>query len=160
MTFDELYATYADSVYSYLRFKIRDVHLIEDIFQDTFLAVYREMKEGRLPKHPKAWILTITHRRMVDRLRQMPTHETVLQEGITGSNRGGMEWTETVHLTDLLHRLDESARTILYALYVEGLTVREISVMMGIPEGTVKSRSYHAKLKLSQWMKEEGTDGA
>lgn len=158
MTFDELYAGYADTVYSYLRYKIRDVHLVEDIFQDTFLAAYKELNQGRRdPEHPKAWLLTITHRRMVDRLRRSPPLETPLEPDETPDTQ---EWTDRILLEDLLARLDDSSRTILYAQYVEGLTVREIAGLMGIPEGTVKSRSHTARGKLIQWMKEEDTDEA
>ncbi|WP_274361439.1 RNA polymerase sigma factor [Paenibacillus thermotolerans] len=160
MTFEELYMQYADCVYSFLRFKIRDVHLMEDMFQETFLAAYRELQAGRKPERPKPWLLTIAHRRMVDRLRRLPDRETALRESIPAGGSGGMDWTEAIHFSDLMNRLDESARTILYAQYVEGLSVGEIAAMLDIPEGTVKSRAYHAKCKLSEWLKEGGPNGA
>ena len=155
MTFDELYAAHADSVYSFLRYKIRDIHLVEDIFQDTFLAVYQEMNRGRLPTHPKSWLLTIAHRRMVDRLRRVPTQEVILLMGEALEQRENMDFAQRLFFHEQLDRLEEACRTILYALYVEGMTIRETAQMLGIPEGTVKSRSHTAKLKLSQWMKED-----
>jgi RNA polymerase sigma-70 factor, ECF subfamily len=162
MTFDEMYEAHADRVYSFLRYKIRDVHLAEDIFQETFLTAFREMTAGRMPERPQAWLLTIAHRRMVDRLRRGPKAEAPLTEGDRALplTSGGADMTVTAELSEFLHRLDESSRTILYAQYVEGLTVREISQMLGIPEGTVKSRSHSARSKLSKWMKKGDADGA
>jgi RNA polymerase sigma-70 factor (ECF subfamily) len=161
MTFDEIYEEYADTVYSFLRYKIRDVHLAEDILQDTFLAAYREMTAGRLPERPKAWLLTIAHRRMVDRLRRIPSSETALEDGMEADVRdNGESAAEALHIKQLLGRLDAPSRTILYALYAEGLTIRETAEMLGIPEGTVKSRCHSAKSKLSVWMKGGDTGGS
>lgn len=154
MTFDQLYAAYADQVYSFLRFKIRDVHLVEDIFQDTFLAAYREISQGSQPANPKAWILTIAHRRMVDHLRRAYVRDAPLQQAETLGAPENPEPTDMIVLRELLNQLDDLSRTILYALYVEGLTIRETAQLMGIPEGTVKSRCHTAKSKLSGWMKE------
>lgn len=159
MKFDEIYAQYADSVYSFLRYKIRDVHLVEDIFQDTFLTAYRELSNGRLPERPKAWLLTIAHRRMVDRLRREPVSETALEETIEADRRDNPQSTDSLFIEEMMNRLDEASRTILYSLYVEGLSVKETAVLLGIPEGTVKSRGFAARTKLSQWMWEEDSVG-
>lgn len=153
MTFDELYAAHADRVYSFLRFKIRDAHLAEDIFQDTFLAAYQELSRNRLPDNPRAWILTIAHRRMVDRLRKMPDRVVPYPQLEISHPQDHPDLTEIVFLHDLLRRLDDLSRTIVYALYIEGLTIRETAHLTGLPEGTVKSRSFSARSKLSRWMK-------
>lgn len=159
MTFDELYAAYADPVYAFLRFKVRDVHLAEDLFQDTFLAAYKELSQGRQPEHPRAWLLTIAHRRMVDRLRRVSARDAPLEQAELAGVPDRREPTEAVLLQDLLDRLDDLSRTIVYALYVEGLTIQETAKLTGIPEGTVKSRCHAAKSKLSGWMKEAANDG-
>ncbi|MCL6459073.1 MAG: RNA polymerase sigma factor [Gorillibacterium sp.] len=152
MTFEELYQDYADTVYSFLRFKLRDVHLVEDVFQDTFLSAYRELSLNRTPDSPKAWLLTIAHRRMVDRLRQ--TNVTQLSLTPELINPDHQDFTTTLLLKALLDQLDDASRSVLYSLYVEGLTIRETSEFLRIPEGTVKSRAFTAKAKLKEWMKE------
>ena len=153
MTFDELYAAHADRVYAFLRFKIRDAHLVEDLFQDTFLTAYEELSRNRVPDHPRAWILAIAHRRMVDRLRKMPERDVPFQQLERNGLQDDPDPTDAIFLRELLDRLDDLSRTILYALYVEGLTIRETAQFTGLPEGTVKSRSFAARSKLSRWMK-------
>lgn len=157
MTFEELYRNYADSVYSFLRFHIRDVFLVEDIFQDTFLSAYRELALGRQPDSPKAWLLTITKRRMVDRLRRTQSTELPLAPELGSGEQGS--FTEKVMLESLIAQLKEPLREVLYALYVEGLTIRETAGLLAIPEGTVKSRAFTARAKLASWMKEESPNG-
>lgn len=160
MTFEELYETYADRVYAYLNFKIKDVHLVQDIVQDTFLTAFHQLAKGRPPDRPKAWLLTIAHRRMVDLLRRRPSNETVLEAGGALPESLQRDCADNVYIRDLLGRLDEVSRDMLYALYVEGLTIRETAQLLGIPEGTVKSRSYKARTRLAVWIKEDDLDGA
>lgn len=45
MTFEEVYKDYIDIVYNYLRQRLRDSYLIEDILQETFYAVYRSLQD-------------------------------------------------------------------------------------------------------------------
>ncbi len=60
----------------------------------------------------------------------------------------------------LLHQLDEAERTIVFGLYVAGLTCKELGgEMLAIPEGTVKSRAYYARRKLADWLKGGGDKG-
>lgn len=42
MEFQEVYNTYVSKVYSYIKFKIKDIHLIKDIVQDTFISIYKD----------------------------------------------------------------------------------------------------------------------
>jgi RNA polymerase sigma factor (sigma-70 family) len=138
MTFDELYAAYADNVYSFLRFKITDVYLVEDIFQDTFLTTYRELLRQRFPEHPKAWLITIAHRRMVDRLRDKSNREDSMETEKALQVHSNDDWTERIEVKELLDSLDDASRLLIYSIYVEGLTIREAAQYLGIPEGTVK----------------------
>lgn len=157
MTFEELYRNYADSVYSFLRFRLQDVFLVEDIFQDTFLSAYREFTADRLPDSPKAWLLTIAKRRMVDRLRRSPGTELPLPPEMGyGEQRS---FTEQVMLESLVGQLEEPLRDVFYALYIEGMTIRETAELLAVPEGTVKSRAFTARNKLASWMKEESPNG-
>lgn len=157
MTFEELYRNYADSVYSFLRFRLQDAYLVEDIFQDTFLSAYREFAAERLPDSPKAWLLTIAKRRMVDRLRRSPEAELPLASELGGGQQ--RSFTEQVMLKSLVGQLEEPLRDVFYALYVEGMTIRETAQLFAVPEGTVKSRAFTARNKLASWMKEESPDG-
>lgn len=154
MNFDQMYAQYADAVYSYLRFRLRDRHLVEDVFQDTFLAVYANLDSLQTAESKKAWILTIAHRKMVDRIRKQSS-EALPQE--THDRAGPSHEQQLVMQLDLerfMQRLDDMSRQILYGIYVEKLTYKELAAILGLPEGTVKSRCHYARNKMKEWMKE------
>lgn len=78
MSFDEIYEAYLDSVYSFLKFKLKDDFLIEEVIQETFLAVYRSLDQFPEVKSVKAWIFTIAHRKMIDLLRRQKYEEVEL----------------------------------------------------------------------------------
>lgn len=155
MEFDGIYEQFADRVYSYLKFKLRDTHLIEDIFQDTFLSVYTNLDKAPRVRSMKAWILTIAHHKMVDRLRKSKM-ETSSEIELEQAHEASPEHRLILRadLSEMLSRLDDVSRTIMYCIYVESLTYREVAQLTGLSEGTVKSKCYYAKRKLMNWMEE------
>ena len=62
---------------------------------------------------------------------------------------------DRLFIHQLLSHLDETARTILYGLYVEQLTCSELAEILGIPVGTVKSKAHAARAILQNKLKEE-----
>jgi len=153
MKFDEVYDEYADTVYSFLRFRLRDVHLAEDIFQDTFVAVHANLERLATVDSPKAWILTIARRKMIDRLRQIRQEEVLdrqdqMRVSVISPEQRIVEQLDLDHMLD---RLDDVSKIIIYGLYVERLTCKELADMLELPEGTVKSKSYAARQKMKRW---------
>lgn len=72
MDFEVLYQEYADAVYGYLVFKLKDRQVVEDIMQETFLAAHQGIERLQKVNSPKAWLLSIAHNKMVDFLRRHP----------------------------------------------------------------------------------------
>jgi DNA-directed RNA polymerase specialized sigma24 family protein len=150
MSFEEIYAKYVDAVYRFLKFKLGDEHLVEDVLQETFLAVYQNLQKIAEVSSPKAWILAIARHKLVDHLRKKRLVEVELNEGIEVE-----PGPDCLFIHQLLSPLDETARTILYGLYVEELTCRELAEILGIPVGTVKSKAHAARSILQNKLKEE-----
>lgn len=155
MDFDQIYEQYADTVYSYLRFRLSDRHLAEDVFQETFMTIYANLDKWKTVQSPKAWILTIAHRKMVDRIRKQSVEAAPLDmdEGALKLSEPSSEHQLVIQL-DLersLQQLDETSRQILYGIYVEKLTCKEMAEILQVPEGTVKSRCHYARNKLKEW---------
>jgi len=149
MRFEEIYAKYLEPVYSYLKFKLADEYLVEEILQETFLAVYRNLDQLENVKSLKTWILTIAHHKMVDHLRMHKLEEVPLDHHELAD-----EMVTDLTLREVLKQLDPTATTIIYGLYVEQLSCQELAEMLDIPVGTVKSKAYTARTKLRNWLKE------
>ena len=148
MSFDEVYARYADCVYSFLRFKLNDEYLIEEIMQETFLAVYRSLDKCKNVQSAKEWILTIAHHKLVDHLRRAKHKEVALDQNIRVE-----ESPSDLTIKEILSQLDAVSATIIYGLYVEQFTCEELAGILGIPVGTVKSKAYTARARLRSWLK-------
>lgn len=152
MDFDELYQSYADTVYGFLMFKLQDQYLVEDIMQETFLAIYQGIEKFEHISSPKAWVLSIAHKKMVDYFRKNQVKEETLNT--VNPPQMADNSSSNLFLKEVLSQVDESAGAILYGLYVEGLTCQELGLILKIPEGTVKSKAFYARKKLHHWLRE------
>jgi len=154
MTFEEVYKDYIDIVYNYLRQRLRDSYLIEDILQETFYAVYRSLQDLKKKDSIKSWILSIAHNKMVDKLRKegKETLPDLTDNGIGPASNPMPE--EALFLEEMLQKLPGEDRQILYGLYVLQLKYSELAEIMQLPEGTIKSKAYYARKQLREWLKE------
>lgn len=154
MEFKEIYDNYSGTVYSYLKFKIKDSYLVEDILQDTFLCIYKELYKLRDVENIKSYVLKIAHRRMVDKLRKLNNFEVNIDD--INENQVIEETPfDNLLVKDMLKILDSTSRTIIYGIYIEKLSYKELSEMLELPEGTIKSKCFYAKRKLRDILREE-----
>lgn len=153
MDFDELYQNYADTVYSFLMFKLRNRELAEDLLQETFLGAYKICKAKGQVASPRAWVLSIARNKMVDHLRKQGSPEVKVPVELLEDTACSQD--SSLFVREMLERLADQERTIIYGLYVAGLSCKELAQILRIPEGTVKSKSHYARKKLKTWLREE-----
>jgi RNA polymerase sigma-70 factor, ECF subfamily len=143
---DELYEQYATRVYSLAVAILGDGMGAQEVTQDTFMKVWQnphlyQHDEGRFA----AWLLTITRRLAIDRLRHESRRSgksTSLDDDNFPELRDTLQdeearWRELRHLVDELPL--EQGEVILLAYY-RGLSQSEIAGHLGLPLGTVKTR--------------------
>lgn len=151
----ELYDRHAGWLWLRLSRLCPDLGLVEEIVQDTFVSVWRSASAYR-PAEGGAgaggWLWTVASRRLVDGLRR-GERTAEPSDAVPSETAAG---PEEVLLTDLSHgdlagaldRLSPDLRRVLQATVVDGFTTREASVVLGIPEGTVKTRAARARRQL------------
>lgn len=130
-----------------------DPDLVDEVVQDTFVAVWRSADRWRGGGEVAAWIWGIGVRRLVDGLRRGPGPRTAL-----GVERGDVPSAEEqvllgVEYGDLagaLRRLSPELRAVVQATVLDGLTTREAARLLGVPHGTVKTRMMRARVQLRQ----------
>lgn len=154
LEFDDIYYKYVDDLYSYLRLKLRDDYLIEDILQDTFLAVYKSLDKLRDRNSLKTWIFTIAHHRMVDCLRKQKGETVNVEDRLIKQRLQTDLREDDILVRQLIERLDDTAGQIIYGIYILQFTYQEMAEILGIPVGTVKSRAYTARKVLAKWLEE------
>jgi RNA polymerase sigma-70 factor (ECF subfamily) len=147
-------------VFRYLLRKTRDSGRAEDITQETFLRLFRHLREDRLLDNPKAWLFTVANNLAVDASRS-ESHIKDLDETawkrIEESRSGLQADPEKLMLQrerlDRLHiavlNLTSLQRECLH-LRAEGLRYREIADLLKISPSTVMDAVRRATLKLAR----------
>jgi RNA polymerase sigma-70 factor (ECF subfamily) len=155
--FEELYRRYAPWLTARLRGRCADPGVVDDVVQETFLAVWRGTARYREDGDVAGWLWRVGARRLVDalrgdgargRLRQTLArlrhrHEASAEERVLAGVEHG-------DLAGALTRLSPDLRAVLQATVIDGLTTREAAVLLGIPPGTVKTRALRARKRLRE----------
>lgn len=156
--FDELYRRTAPWMTVRLRRRCADEDLVAEVLQETYLAVWRSagsQARGVTGGSAVGWLWTIAANRLVDafrrrarrqRLPAVSTVQTVAPAAEEEALAGGVD----ADLERALLALPPELREVLRAMVLDGLTVRETSVLLGVPEGTVKTRARRARIALRE----------
>jgi len=150
----ELYAEHAPWLVLRLTRRCNDPGLVDEVVQDTFVAVWRGAGRWDGRGEVAAWIWGIGVRRLIDALRRTPTATSVLLPEAAGRVASAEEQVllgvEHGDLGGALVRLSPELRAVVQATVLDGLTTREAGRLLGIPTGTVKTRMMRAKAALRQ----------
>ena len=150
----ELYERHAPWLLLRLTRRCADAGIVDEVVQDTFVAVWRSAKKYNGQGEVAAWIWGIGIRRMVDALRRRPKEylsTTVERADVALSAEEqvllGVEYGD---LAGALDRLSPELRAVVQATVLDGLTTGEAAKLLGIPQGTVKSRMKRARGQLRE----------
>ncbi|MCG8917548.1 RNA polymerase sigma factor [Actinokineospora sp. PR83] len=160
--FEEFYTRTSPWLAVRLRKRCADEQLVAEVVQDTYLAVWRaagSFADGAAVDDALGWLWTVAARRLVDAFRREGRHRSAT-EAATATAAGAapaaedalLEWTLSGDVGAALGALAPELRQVLRAMVLDGLTVRETSDLLGIPEGTVKTRARRARLMLREAM--------
>jgi RNA polymerase sigma-70 factor, ECF subfamily len=129
-----------------------DPAIVEEVVQDTFLAVWRGAARYRGQGEVAAWIWGIAIRRMIDRLRRhRPASRLVRRpEAEPSAEELVLSGIEHGDLASAMDRLSPELRAVIQATALDGLTTREAAHLLGIPRGTVKTRLMRARRELRE----------
>jgi RNA polymerase sigma-70 factor, ECF subfamily len=149
---EELLRENAPLAYRVARGVVRNDADAEDVAQEALLRAYRRF--GRLRERSKfrSWLVRISFRLALDRLRsikrrQQREAEWVI-ENVRADSGAGCEFQR--HLDVALSELPSKQRLVLLLAAMKGHTLEEVAALLSIPLGTVKSRLFFAKKELAE----------
>jgi RNA polymerase sigma-70 factor (ECF subfamily) len=145
-----LYRRHAPWLTVRLSRRCADPGLVEEVVQDTFVAVWRGAGRYRGAGEVPAWIWGIGIRRLIDRLRRKPAAVLHTDDGVVVASAEDQVLLGVEHgdLGDALQRLSPELRAVVQATVLDGLTTKEAATLLGIPQGTVKTRAARARREL------------
>lgn len=167
----QLVEKYQSRIYSMIAGMVRDREEAHDLTQDAFVKAFRNLERFRLEASFYTWLYRIAKNLTIDWLRKQKRRRTdEFDEGIAARESGGtiadshlkespgreLERSRLKdRIFDAMETLTPEHRQIILLREVEGFSYKEISDVMGIPEGTVMSRLFYARRKLQGILKGE-----
>ncbi|MEM9142097.1 MAG: sigma-70 family RNA polymerase sigma factor [Bacteroidota bacterium] len=136
----------------------RDMEASKDIVQDCWRIILKKQNGLKNPNAFSSWALRIVTRKTLDylnrRRRDRQHLEALQKEAVVSQDQEGPA-TETELLRKAIWRLPPNQQRVLRLFYVQGYALREVSDILGVSVGTVKSRLFHAREKLKVVLKKE-----
>ena len=160
--FNELYRRYGERILNFLyRFLYGDEETAQDLLQDTFVKVIDKADSFDATKRFSTWLYTIAANLGKNELRRKVIRNGKLKEYSVDKE---MIYENTVdkimdrqQLINLIYReiarLRPASRELIILRFQEEMSINDIALIMGVPEGTIKSRLHHLLKKLSKKLK-------
>jgi RNA polymerase sigma-70 factor, ECF subfamily len=148
---------------------VGDPHDAEDAVQDALLSAYKHLDQFNRTSKMTTWLTTIVTNSALGQLRRRPHHPHVsLDERVAGERHycvsdrladvrpspEGQCIRSELHgrLMQSVMELSPSLRKAIQLCDLDGLTIREVARIVGVPHGTMKARVWRARLKLKRMM--------
>jgi RNA polymerase sigma factor (sigma-70 family) len=151
--FEDLYRRYARPVFGLALRRLGDRGRAEDAVQETFASIWRSAGSYKPERGPGApWLYAVARNAIVDRARSRTEIPAEIPEK-AADTPGPPERTEQGWIAWRVHRaleeLPEHEREVIALAYWSGLSQSEVAEFLGIPLGTVKTRTRAALSRLA-----------
>lgn len=145
-----LYLAHAEAVQRFVHTRVRDEFEVADVTHETMLSVWRAASSFERRSTVRSWILSLARNKATDFLRKqtrvtlaepdetVPDDEPDVETVIAASE-------DAKRVRACVDKLPERQRSIVHLAFFEDLSYSEISDVEAVPEGTVKTRIFHAK---------------
>jgi RNA polymerase sigma-70 factor (ECF subfamily) len=175
--FESLVRRHRTPVFNFIIRYVGQKARAEDLLQETWLKVVRGAQEYEPHARFTTWVYTVARNVCVDSARRESYRKAESLDGPAGADDEGRALSEVlpddgaspdraaynVRLRPMLSRalraLPEEQREVFILREYNGIAFKEIAVVTGVPENTVKSRMRYALEGLRKKLQEQGVDG-
>jgi RNA polymerase sigma-70 factor, ECF subfamily len=165
--FARLVDQYQRLLFKYVYSIVHDFHLAQDLSQEIFLKIYSSLAHYNVKYPFSTWLLRVAHNYSIDHLRKRQIKVVSLEQKLGDSRIADSlaaaqpPPSRTYELNDdreqikrSIFSLDPDYRSVIFLRYLEGVKLEDISYILGLPLGTVKSRINRARLQLQRRLKD------
>lgn len=149
----ELYKRLYSGMRKYAVLRVGDAMVAEDLVQNVWLQVSKRVEHLRDVSLFRSWLFKALRWEIIDWQRKAV--KEVLSPN-TPENSDTAEIKDAIFVLPLLAKLSEEEREMTELYYLNDISVREISLIVGVPTGTVKSRLHRAREKLKHYLEQTG----
>lgn len=157
MNIEELYRTYFDIVYRYIRSISQDGSLAEEVTQETFFKALKKADQFRGDCDVRVWLCQIAKNTLYDHLKKQKK-QLLGDEKLEKTESAGGELLEeklaqrsqAMEIHKVLHRLSEPYKEVFSLRTFGELTFREIGMLFGKSENWARVTYYRARVKIRE----------
>ena len=146
----------------------KNIDVAKDIAQDSWGVILKNMHSIKDTNSFGSWALTIVNRKAIDWIRRSKktneklhqfyenskaNYETIENNNNIDNDSNIITINRTKTIISAINNLPENQQIIIRMFYLEKYTIQEISVILKISKGTVKSRLFYAREKLKLTLK-------
>jgi RNA polymerase sigma-70 factor (ECF subfamily) len=126
----------------------------EDVAQEAFVRAHARFTQLRDRERFRAWLVRVTWRLAIDHLRsarrRVDREQAHVALATTGTDEAAIANERAAQLWAAIDALPEKFRMVVVLAAMDGHDIREVSALLGLPEGTVKSRLFLARKRLKE----------
>ena len=146
----EIYLAHADAVHRFVRTRLRDEFEIADIVHETMLSVWRGAAGFERRSTVRSWILSLARNKVIDHLRKqarvtLEEPDETLPAADPDAEAVMAAAEDARRVRACVDQLPDRQRAVVHLAFFEDLGYAQIAAIEQIPEGTIKTRIFHAK---------------
>lgn len=167
-SFSILLDRYQKRVYGFIYSKIHDPDLADDIFQDTFIKVVKNLRLGKYNDEGRflSWVIRIAHNLIMDhyrKIKRLPKHESKIEnfdvldrlvEQNSSIEESMIETQIHADLSLLIEELPDSQKEVLRMRLFQDMSFKEIGEQTGVSINTALGRMRYAVINLRKMIEE------
>ncbi len=162
--FETLMQVYERRLFFFVRRLTGNETTAFDLLQEVWLDVFRKLSRLRSPAAFRVWLYQIAHDKAVSQVRRTRRQEELLASLPTSEevlDASEFERSEiAAQVRACIDQLEFDHRTVITLRFLEQMDLDELSALLRVPVGTVKSRLHYAKQALRQKLSEAGYEHA
>ena len=162
MNIEELYRTYFDIVYRYIRSISQDGSLAEEVTQETFFKALEKIDQFRGDCDVRVWLCQIAKNTLYDHLKKQKKQLSGDEQLEKAGSDGGelleeklAQRSQAMEIHKVLHRLSEPYKEVFSLRTFGELTFREIGMLFGKSENWARVTYYRARVKIREELEYE-----
>lgn len=150
--FNELIKLIENDLYRVIRFKLNNQDDIDEAFQETIIKIYKNLNKLKEPNKFKFWSISIAINECNKIYKKRPNNFYNIDdyENIIFDDTNIKTTESNINFKEILSLLDKDENTLMNLYYGENFTTKEISKILKIPEGTIKSKLSRCRGKIKK----------
>jgi RNA polymerase sigma-70 factor (ECF subfamily) len=151
----EFYRLYQSRIYSFIIGRVHNAADAADVLNEVMMEVWRHAAAFQGRSRVLTWVLGIAHHKSIDCLRRRSPHleledgvEEKMEDECDGAPEILAKQQDATLLRFCVEKLSGSHRAVVHLAFFQELSYAEVATILACPEGTVKTRMFHAKQKL------------